>query len=122
MKFLVDAQLPARLARHLTEAGHDARHTSDLPDGNRTSDAEIYLTADTEERVVVTKDRDFRDSHLLRGSPRRLLVIATGNVTNDELLSLVEANLGEIETALDEAAFVELTRDRLIIHGGRDIP
>jgi predicted nuclease of predicted toxin-antitoxin system len=46
-----------------------------------------------------------------------LLVIATGNITNNELLSLVDANLGEIETALDEAAFVELTSDRLIVHG-----
>jgi predicted nuclease of predicted toxin-antitoxin system len=117
VKFLVDAQLPARLARHLIAAGHDARHTSDLPNANRTSDAEICLTADAEERVVVTKDRDLRDSHLLRGSPRRLLVIATGNITNNELLSLIEANLGEIEAALDEAAFVELASDRLIVHG-----
>jgi predicted nuclease of predicted toxin-antitoxin system len=68
VKFLVDAQLPARLARHLADAGHDARHSSDLPDGNRTSDAEICLTADTEGRVVVSKDRDFRDSHLLRNT------------------------------------------------------
>lgn len=41
MRFLVDAQLPARLARFLTDAGHPAVHTSELPDGNRTSDNEI---------------------------------------------------------------------------------
>ena len=29
-------------------------------------------------RVVASKDRDFRDSHLLGPSPRRLLVVATG--------------------------------------------
>lgn len=117
MKLLVDAQLPARLARSLIGLGHDAIHTSDLPDGNRTPDAEICRVADTAERVVVTKDRDFRDSHLLRGTPRKLLVIATGNITNDELLSLIEGNLGAIEAALDDAPFVELTGDRLIIHG-----
>jgi predicted nuclease of predicted toxin-antitoxin system len=34
MKFLVDAQLPRRLARLLTATGHDAIHTLDLPRGN----------------------------------------------------------------------------------------
>lgn len=117
MKLLVDAQLPARLARSLTDLGHEAIHTSDLPDGNRTTDAEICRVADADERVVVTKDRDFRNSHLLRGTPTKLLVIATGNITNDDLLALVEWNLGAIEAALNDAAFVELTSDRLIIHG-----
>lgn len=44
--------------------------------------------------MVVTKDRDFRDSHLLHNFPRRLLVVATGNIANDDLLALFEANLG----------------------------
>lgn len=64
MRFLVDAQLPARLARFLRQAGHDVVHTSDLPDGNRTPDRQIAELADGQSRVVVTKDRDFRDSHL----------------------------------------------------------
>ncbi|MGH3684590.1 MAG: DUF5615 family PIN-like protein [Pseudonocardiaceae bacterium] len=63
MKFLVDAQLPARLARFLSSSGHDALHTLELPDGNRTTDARIAEVADGSDRVVVTKDRDFRDSY-----------------------------------------------------------
>jgi predicted nuclease of predicted toxin-antitoxin system len=39
----------------LREAGHDALHTLDLPDGNRTTDAEINATSWREQRVVVTK-------------------------------------------------------------------
>jgi len=31
MKFLIDAQLPRRFVIWLTEAGHDALHTLDLP-------------------------------------------------------------------------------------------
>jgi hypothetical protein len=38
---LVDAQLPARLAAFLGAAGHDVVHTSQLPAGNRTTDAAI---------------------------------------------------------------------------------
>ncbi|MDQ3989025.1 MAG: DUF5615 family PIN-like protein [Actinomycetota bacterium] len=58
------------------------------PDGNRTTDARIAELADGSDRVIVTKDRDFRDGHLLARSPRRLLVVATGNITNTALLAL----------------------------------
>jgi len=55
------------------------------PTGYRTTDPEIASIADDEGRVVVTKDRDFRDSHLLRGVPRRLLIVTTGNISNNDL-------------------------------------
>lgn len=116
MKFLVDAQLPARLARFLNGAGHDAVHTAELPDGNRSTDVQIVEMADAEGRVVVTKDRDFRDGHLLSGTPRRLLVVAAGNVTNTALLALFEVNLNAIVGALGEADFVELGLAALVVH------
>ena len=59
MKFPVDAQLPMQLARGLTQAGQDARHTHDLPGGNRRPDAELIAAAIREDRIVVTKDSDF---------------------------------------------------------------
>ncbi|HLF96301.1 MAG TPA: DUF5615 family PIN-like protein [Methylococcaceae bacterium] len=116
MKFLVDAQLPRRLALWLAENGHDALHTLDLPLGNHTSDAEIIARADREQRVVVTKDDDFVQSFLLSGEPARLLLIATGNVSNAELEKLIRENLAYIETALDKHRFLELNRDALVIH------
>ncbi len=119
MKFLVDAQLPARLARRLDKRDHDAIHTSELPNGNRTTDTAIAEFADAEDRVVVTKDRDFRDSHLLGGTPRRLLVVTTGNITNDALLTLVDEHLDPIVRALEEVGFVELRPTHLIVHEDR---
>jgi predicted nuclease of predicted toxin-antitoxin system len=59
VKFLVDAQLPRRVANRLRELGHDALHTLDLPDRNRTSDREVNVVALREDRVVITKDADF---------------------------------------------------------------
>jgi predicted nuclease of predicted toxin-antitoxin system len=119
VRFLVDAQLPVRLARFLTESGHDAIHSSQLPDGNRTTDDRIAARADAESRAVVTKDRDFRDSHLLRRTPRRLLVIATGNITNNDLLALLETNLDLVIEAFTEAALVELGAEQLIVHASK---
>jgi predicted nuclease of predicted toxin-antitoxin system len=119
VKFLVDAQLPLRLARLLARAGHDALHTINLADGNRTTDREVAQRADTDGRIVVTKDRDFRDSHLLSNSPRRLLVVATGNISNNALLDLVEAHLDVILESFEEADFVEVGPHALIVHRRR---
>ena len=120
MKFLVDAQLPARLSELLSGAGHDALHTRELPDGNRSTDSQIARRADADERVVVTKDQDFREAHLLTGSPRQLLVVATGNIANDALLSLFELNLDAIVSAFAEASFVQLTEEALMLGRPRD--
>jgi predicted nuclease of predicted toxin-antitoxin system len=120
VKFLVDAQLPVRLALLLNRAGHEAIHTSDLPNGNASTDAQVVEIADAEDRVVVTKDRDFRDEHLLRGSPRKLFIVATGNISNDALIKLFEVHLGAATSALDEADFVELRAKFLAVHSRRD--
>ena len=116
MKFLVDAQLPLRLVAFLNDRGHDAIHISALPDGNRSTDRVLAALADNQDRVVVSKDSDFRDGHLLRLSPRRLLVIATGNLTNADLLSLFKDNLGAIVAAYDGSEFVELNSGSLSVH------
>ena len=120
MKFLVDAQLPRRLARQLATAGHDALHTLDLPGGNRTPDSEIAGIADRENRVVVTKDADFVTSHTLTGRPRGLLPIATGNIGNDALEVLLHSHLPRVVLALEKSQYVELGQDYLTSHGKTD--
>jgi predicted nuclease of predicted toxin-antitoxin system len=120
VKFLVDAQLPARLSAFLLDEGHDSVHTSELPSGNRTTDATIAELADRDDRIVVTKDRDFRDGHVLGRSPRRILVVATGNITNAALLALFGNHLRAIVAAFDEVDFVELRPTALVLHGGPD--
>lgn len=115
----MDAQLPARLATLLNKRGHDAIHTSSLPAGNRSTDLQICAIADAQGQIVVTKDVDFRNSHLLSRSPRRLLIVTTGNITNDVLLELVDASLTALARALESSDFVELRRDALVIYERR---
>jgi predicted nuclease of predicted toxin-antitoxin system len=116
MKFIVDAQLPRRLARELAASGHDVVHTLDFPAGNRTADDEIVAVAVREGRVVVTKDNDFVTSFLLKGLPPKLLLISTGNISNDALSKLVAANLTAIETAYAQNSFVELSVSAITTH------
>lgn len=117
MKFLVDAQLPRKLADLLNSFGHDAIHTLDLPEKNRTSDEALLRVAATEQRVLVTKDEDFVDSFLLRGLPPKLLFVTTGNIRNQDLLLLFETKLASIVEASTAHAFVEIDRLGLTIHG-----
>jgi predicted nuclease of predicted toxin-antitoxin system len=116
MKFLIDAQLPQRFCVWLRQAGHDARHTLDLPMANRTTDAAIIELAEMEDRVIVTKDDDFVRSRLVFGKPKRLLLVATGNITNMALEQVIRKNLSNIVTALGENGYVEIGRDRLVCH------
>ena len=116
MNFLIDAQLPRLLAVRLRELGHDTSHTLDLENGNRTSDQTISASANAQNAIVVSKDRDFLDSHLLTGSPSRLLMIATGNIANRRLLSIFENHMEAIENAFAQASWVELNAEWLILH------
>lgn len=116
MKWLLDAQLPRRLAQVLAAAGHDAIHTLDLPRANRTTDSEIVALAARENRIVVTKDSDFVVSFHLRGVPTRLLLVSTGNISNERLCQLFVANLRALEQAFASHQFVELGAHALVLH------
>jgi predicted nuclease of predicted toxin-antitoxin system len=116
MKFLVDAQLPRRLAHVLRGVGYDVLHTLDLPARNVTTDQEIIRIAIAEERIVITKDADFVESFILHRRPPKLLLITTGNISNPELEALFVAALPAIVAALTTNDYVELSRTALITH------
>jgi predicted nuclease of predicted toxin-antitoxin system len=116
MKFLVDAQLPRRLAVALRAFGCEATHTLDLPDGNRSTDQVLITFSVTEQAVVVTKDSDFVQSFLLRREPWKLLLVSTGNIGNDELLRIFQLNIQPLLERFDTYDFVELNRANLICH------
>jgi predicted nuclease of predicted toxin-antitoxin system len=46
MKFIVDTQLPPRLANFLTSRGHEAVHTTFFPEGHLLGDQQIVLKAE----------------------------------------------------------------------------
>ncbi len=115
MRFLVDAQLPRRMCGWLAGFGHEACHTPDLPSGNRTPDGVLIAEADRRGAVLVTKDDDFVQSRLLNGKPRLLWLVATGNIDNRELESLVRRALPQIVAAFAANGFVELGSSHLTV-------
>ena len=117
MRFLVDAQLPRRLAHEITALGGECIHTLDLPQANRTADHDIAELATLEGRVVVTKDSDFVNSHLLTGKPAKLLHITTGNIPNEQLVRLIRLVWPQLQSMLVQGDYVELNRTSLTLHG-----
>lgn len=97
--------------------GCDAIHTLDLPDGNRTPDPQVANIADKEQRVVVTKDADFVDSHLLTGKPAKLLLVSTGNIQNRELQTVLIPLIPDLIREFAKHAFLEVGLSGITIRG-----
>lgn len=119
MKFIVDAQLPRRLSHWLNENGHDSKHTLDLVKKNKSSDIEISQLADQEARIVISKDTDFLDDHLLNNRPKMLLIIKTGNIRNSELIDLFDNCIEQLENLFQHHALVELSQTAIIAHDNK---
>ena len=55
MTFLIDAQLPRRLAIQLQKAGHEATHTLQLPEANRTTDRDLIALSITNQQFLLPR-------------------------------------------------------------------
>ncbi len=84
--------------------------------GRRIQHSALLEIATREQRVVVTKDDDFVQSHLISGQPERLLLVTTGNIGNAELERLLRANVVPITKALESGSLVQIGRNALTIH------
>ena len=73
--------------------------------------------AEREQRVVVSKDADFVDSHLLTGRPAKLLLISTGNITNAALESLFASAVPDLLREFATNSFLELGPSGLVVRG-----
>jgi predicted nuclease of predicted toxin-antitoxin system len=104
-----------QLARLLRERGHGVVHTHELPDGNRTTDAELIRNCRENDRIMVSKDDDLRMAQRIRGHPRVVLLVRTGNIANADLLRLFESRYAELIGALETATLVEVHRTMLVI-------
>ena len=110
MKFLVDAHLPPSLCAVLARHGHDANHTLDLPAKNATKDSVLNQISLDERRVIISKDSDFFYSHLVLGRPWKLVLVKTGNMSTEDICSLFERHLSQVEAALEQHTLVEIDR------------
>jgi predicted nuclease of predicted toxin-antitoxin system len=87
VRFLIDQQLPRRLARWIESQGHEAAHVRELGMEN-ASDADIWRTAIARRAAIVTKDEDFSIVARVAEGPQ-VVWIRLGNCGNDHLIARV---------------------------------
>mgnify|MGYP003676254429 CR=1 FL=1 len=98
MKFLVDNQLPARLAQWLTDKVCEATHVLDLG-MEKSSDKEIWARAMAVSRVVVSIDEDFL--YLANeATGGQSLWLRVGNCRTQVLIAWLEKAWPQVEAAL----------------------
>ena len=115
MKFLIDTQLPPKLATYLRSKGFHSIHTTYFENGHLLDDKRIIEIAIQENRIIVTKDSDFLDNYLLKGSPPKVLLLEFGNLTNKKLISYFENHLQlVIQTFEEESNLVVFRQDEII--------
>ena len=75
VKFLLDEESGPAVGRQADgSGGHEAIHVLDTAGGASSGDPDIAKAADAEGRAVISRDKDFPESHRKRGRSRRAAV------------------------------------------------
>jgi len=105
MRFLVDAQLPPLLARHLVSLGHEAEHVADAG-MEKSSDQDVWQRALQNSAILITKDEDFVTIRALAHSGPAVVWIRIGNTSKQALLSRVMTAWPAVASALERGETV----------------
>lgn len=65
----------------------------------------------------MTKDADFVNSFWLRHQPYKLLLVSTGNITNNNLILLFDVILPTLDEAFALHYFIEIDQHFVVVHG-----
>lgn len=94
MDFLIDVHLPISLSKFLDQQeGCTSIHVNQILQKWFTSDAEICKYADKNSLVVITKDSDFKNTRFINKTPKRIVRVILGNISNSELIGLFKKYL-----------------------------
>ncbi len=96
MKFLCDVHISRKLSKQLDQLGYSSIHVNDILEKWNTIDTRISEYADVHDLILITKDQDFRNSFLVAHKPRKLIKINLGNISNIDLIYIIEQNINRI--------------------------
>lgn len=104
MKFLVDNQLPAALARWLASHGHEALHVLELGLG-QAEDQKVAEHAAETGAVLVAKDADFPERSVFQDTPQ-IVWVRLGNCRNEALIRAFSRVLAQLVAELSAGSRV----------------
>jgi len=110
VRFLVDENLPPRLAKLLTTAEHDGVHVRDL-EAAHAPDSRVMTLAATEDRVIVSADTDFGAllAHARATKPSVILVRELVGLHPVDLANIILGQVEILEPHLRTGAIAAIT-------------
>jgi predicted nuclease of predicted toxin-antitoxin system len=97
MKLLFDQNLSARLVNRLADLFPDSSHVA-MVGLEYASDEIVWDYAKLNHFIIVTKDADFNDLSLLRGTPPKIIWLRLGNCTTNQIEASLRRHQTEIES------------------------
>ena len=89
MRFLIfDHNLSPKLVNRLDDLYPDSTHVDTLGLGS-SDDAEVWEYARINDYMIVTKDADFSELSVMRGSPPKVIWIRRGNCSTRDIEKLL---------------------------------
>lgn len=93
MKFLCDVHISYKLAHRISDLGYECIHVNTILDKWFTKDRAIATFVDQNDYILISKDVDFKNSFLIQQSPKKLIKVNLGNVSNRVLTEIISNNL-----------------------------
>jgi predicted nuclease of predicted toxin-antitoxin system len=116
MDFLIDVHLPISLSKFLDhQEDCSSIHVNQILQKWHTSDADICKYADENSLVVITKDSDFKNTHFINKTPKRIIRVVLGNISNNELIALFKKYLQFILPLTNDSFYIELSKDQITV-------
>jgi predicted nuclease of predicted toxin-antitoxin system len=117
MKVLFDVHIALKVSKFFAAKGIEAVHVNNVLDGFYTKDSSIAQYADQNDYTLITKDADFKDSHFVSQTPRKLLKINLGNIPTNQLITIFEASFDTLVELFDKnpICYVEINSKELAV-------
>ena len=111
MKFLLDQDVYAITAKFLRDTGHDVITASDIG-RSRATDSELLSIAHQQDRIFVTRDRDFGELVFLQNMGAGVIYLRVSPLA-------LQAGHQELETVLTSYSEEELKSAFVVVEPGR---
>jgi predicted nuclease of predicted toxin-antitoxin system len=117
MNFLLDVHLQISLSKFLSnQPCCTSTHINQILNKWNTTDEEICRYADKHNLIVITKDEDFKNSHFISKTPKKVIRVALGNISNADLIKIFEKYMPFILPVSQKSSlYIEFDKEQIVV-------
>jgi len=116
VRWLIDEQLTPILVDWLQDTGQEALHVNHLPDEIKSSDDSIAGYAIKHNYIVISRDIDFIDLHVRKGTPQKLLFLDIAQPTRQHILELFDRHFDTVLRLFSAHDWIIMQEDEVVTH------